>query len=147
MRDRKRRRLKTKNGVFRSEFFDQKKKAILGPILCEIKNNADRKLDLDFSIRKKNYLRPDLMRDRKRRSKTKNGVFRSGFFDQKKKAILDPILCEIENADRKRKTAFSDLDFSIRKKSYLRPDLIRDRKRRSKTKNGVFRSGIFRSEE
>ena len=25
------------------------------------------------------------MRDRKRRSKTKNGVFRSGFFDQKKK--------------------------------------------------------------
>ena len=33
-------------------------------------------------------LRPDLVRDRKRRSKTKNGVFRSGFFDQKKKAIL-----------------------------------------------------------
>ena len=30
-------------------------------------------------------LRPDLMQDRKRRSKTKNGVFRSGFFDQKKK--------------------------------------------------------------
>ena len=29
-------------------------------------------------------IRPDLMRDRKRRSKTKNGVFRSGFFDQKK---------------------------------------------------------------
>ena len=29
----------------------------------------------------------------------------------------------------------------------LRPDLMRDRKRRSKTKNGVFRSGIFRSEE
>ena len=29
-------------------------------------------------------VRPDLMRDRKRRSKTKNGVFRSGFFDQKK---------------------------------------------------------------
>ena len=143
MRDRKRRRLKTKNGVFRSGFFDQKKKAILGPILCEIKNNADRKrktafFDLDFSIRKKNYLRPDLMRDRKRRSKTKNGVFRSGFFDQKKKAILDPILCEIENekrrfpiwifrsekkailgpilseienADRKRKTAFFDLEF------------------------------------
>ena len=26
----------------------------------------------------------DLMRDRKRRSKTKNGVFRSGCFDQKK---------------------------------------------------------------
>ena len=30
------------------------------------------------------HVRPDLMRDRKRRSKTKNGVFRSGFFDQKK---------------------------------------------------------------
>ena len=30
-------------------------------------------------------VRPDLMRDRKRRSKTKNGVFLSGFFDQKKK--------------------------------------------------------------
>ena len=36
----------------------------------------------------KSKVRPDLMRDRKRRSKTKNGVFRSGFFDQKKKAIL-----------------------------------------------------------
>ena len=36
----------------------------------------------------KDGLRPDLMRDRKRRSKTKNGVFRSGFFDQQKKAIL-----------------------------------------------------------
>ena len=56
---------------------------------------------------------------------------------------LGPILCEIENADRKRKTAFFDLDFSIRKKSYLRPDLMRDRKRRSKTENGVFRSGFF----
>ena len=33
-------------------------------------------------------LRPDLMRDRKRRSKTKNGVFRSGFFNREKKAIL-----------------------------------------------------------
>ena len=33
-------------------------------------------------------VRPDLMRDRKRRSKTKNGVFRSGFFDQKEKTIL-----------------------------------------------------------
>ena len=29
------------------------------------------------------------MRDRKRRSKTKNGVFRSGFFDQKKKLVFD----------------------------------------------------------
>ena len=29
----------------------------------------------------KTPLRPDLMLDRKRRSKTKNGVFRSGFFD------------------------------------------------------------------
>ena len=33
-------------------------------------------------------VRPDLMRDRKRRSKTENGVFRSGFFDQKKKSYL-----------------------------------------------------------
>ena len=34
--------------------------------------------------------------------------------------LLGPILCEIENADRKRKTAlFFDLDCSIRKKSYL----------------------------
>ena len=60
MRDRKR-RSKTKNGVFRSGFFDQKKYIVF------------------FKIR------PDLMRDRKRRSKTKNGVFRSEFFDQKKK--------------------------------------------------------------
>ena len=36
----------------------------------------------------KNGLRPDLMRDRKRRSKTKNGVFRSGFFDQKKSYLI-----------------------------------------------------------
>ena len=36
--------------------------------------------------------------------------------------LSGPILCEIENADRKRKTAFFDLDFSIRKKklSYLK---------------------------
>ena len=33
-------------------------------------------------------LRPDLMRDRKRRSKMKNGVFRSGFFDQKKYTVF-----------------------------------------------------------
>ena len=33
------------------------------------------------------------MRDRKRRSKTKNRVFRSEFFDQKKKAILGRLLC------------------------------------------------------
>ena len=33
-------------------------------------------------------LRPDLMRDRKRRSKTKYSIFRSGFFDQKEKNIL-----------------------------------------------------------
>ena len=39
----------------------------------------------DFWFWATKNIRPDLMRDRKRRSKTKNGVFRSGFFDQKKK--------------------------------------------------------------
>ena len=40
--------------------------------------------------------------------------------------VKDPILCEIENADRKRKTAFFDLDFSIRKVqlSYLKKSYI-----------------------
>ena len=36
----------------------------------------------------KYHIRPDLMRDRKRRSKMKNGVFRCGFFDQKKSHLI-----------------------------------------------------------
>ena len=37
------------------------------------------------------------------------GEVRNG--DQKVRKYLGPILCEIENADRKRKTAFFDLEF------------------------------------
>ena len=55
----------------------------LRPDLMRDRKRKTAFFDVDFSIRKKSYLRPDLMRDRKRRSKTKNGVFRSGFFDQK----------------------------------------------------------------
>ena len=46
------------------------------PGKCMVKTNK-KKMVLTF--------RPDLRRDRRRRSKRKNGVFRSGFFDQKKK--------------------------------------------------------------
>ena len=57
---------------------------------------------------------------------------------------LDPILFEIENADRKRKTAFFDLDFSIRKKNYLilRKAIYFFLIEKSRLKNAVFR---FRS--
>ena len=57
---------------------------------------------------------------------------------------LDPILCEIENVDRKRKTAFFDLDFSIRKKSYLilRKAIYFFLIEKYRSKNAVFR---FRS--
>ena len=47
------------------------------------------------------------MRDRKRRSKTKNGVFRSGLFDQKKKRYLT----RSDFGDFR--AAFFDLAFSI----------------------------------
>ena len=46
------------------------------------------------------------MRDRKRRSKTKNGVFRSGFFDQKKKFLMRSDFGDF-------RAAFFDLAFSI----------------------------------
>ena len=55
-----------------------------------------------------------------------------------------PIVCEIENVDRKRKTAFFDLDFPIRKKSYLilRKAIYFFLIEKSRSKNAVFR---FRS--
>ena len=76
MRDRKR-RSKTKNGVFRSE---KKSYLILRKsIYFFLIENADRKtpffvFDLPFRSRI--------------RSKTENGVFPSGFFDQKKKLSI-----------------------------------------------------------
>ena len=47
------------------------------------------------------------MRDRKRRSKTKNGVFRSGFFDPKRKSYL------MRSDFGDFRAAFFDLAFSI----------------------------------
>ena len=58
-----------------------------------------------------------------------------------------PILCEIENADRKRKTAFFDLDFSIRKKyiAFLKIRWLFFLIEKSRSKNAVFRfqSALF----
>ena len=70
-------------------------------------------------------LRPDLMRDRKRRSKTKNGVFRSGFFDQKRKSYL------MRSDFGDFRAAFFDLAFSIAT-SYRNGGDFRSEKWRSK---------------
>ena len=86
--------------------------------------------------RKKNYLRPDLMRDRKR----KTAFFDLDFSIRKKKAILGPILCEIENEKRR---------FSIRKKTnylILRKAICFFLIKKSRSKNAVFRfRSAFRS--
>ena len=79
-------------------------------------------------------LRPDLMRDRKR----KTAFFDLDFSIRKKKlSYLRPDLMR----DRKRKTAFFDLDFSIRKKSFLilRKAIYFFLVEKSRSKNAVFR--------
>ena len=63
------------------------------------------------------------------------------FLSRCKFSTLRPdLMREIENADRKRKTAFFDLDFSIRKKSYLilRKALYFFLIEKSRSKNGDF---------
>ena len=81
------------------------------------------------------------MRDRKRRSKTKNGFFRSGFFDQKKKAIFFYLKKSyIFFSDRKiqiekRRFFVFDLRFRSRIRSGLRVGLTNKKKYTQQVKN------------